>query len=149
MIEPKLFEFPIGWFIDCMLASGFSSQEIRRVSFIAPLEDRTCRMMRVGIRYRIDGAGQIYENSFLVGVEELVNSPVVNILALQYERLIDILGKELPKIRQIEKATKRLLGEPKLQSTTSYKNAADGGFVFYDYDIPIRRADLSYLITLA
>ena len=75
------------------------------------------RMMRVGIRYCIDGAGQIYENNFLVGVEELANSSAVNILALQYERLIDSLGKELPKIRQIEKATKRLLGEPKLQST--------------------------------
>ena len=117
MIEPKPFEFTVDWFIDCMSASGFSSEEIKRVSFIAPLEDPTCRMMRGGIRYYTDGICQIYQNNFLVEVDALVKSSVVNILNLHYERLIDILGKELPKIRQIEKATKRLLGEPKLQNT--------------------------------
>ena len=137
MIKPSYQEFNlnIGWFIDAMSVRGFTIDEMKCVSFVVPYHDPDTRLVRGGLRYLSDICRSLeYAYNFMIADEEMADSRV-DLVCLHYEHALDLLKKELPKIRQIEKSTKRLLGEPKL--TRNFENET------------LRNYDLSYLIQTA
>lgn len=89
---------------------GFSPEEMRRVTFLTPFEDRASHAIRGSIGYRIS-ADKEYVCNFTVDIDELLESPP-DFLIRHYQDSLYQLAKELPKIRQIEVATKRLIGGP-------------------------------------
>jgi hypothetical protein len=109
--EPQPFKLNVGWAVDLMSTMHFTPDEMKRVTFLSPFEDRAHRAMRGGIIYNTD-TGQAYEYKFLVGIHELMESSI-DILAWYYEQSLCRLEKDLRKIRQVETATKRLMGEAK------------------------------------
>lgn len=107
-LEP--FELNVGWAIGLMSSMGFKIEEMKRVSFITPFADRQFNVIRGGIYYHGD-TKLFYEYRFEIGIENIIDSSVP-ILTMYYQNCLSSLVKELPKIRQVEAATKRLLGEP-------------------------------------
>ena len=110
--SPAEFNLNIGWFINAMAARGFSMGEMKSISFVAPYPDPDACCLRGGIRYISDACRSLeYGYGFFIADEEMANGGV-DLIRLSYEHALDLLAKELPKIRQVEAATKRLLDEP-------------------------------------
>ena len=121
MTKPSYREFSlnVGWFIDAMSARGFTIDEMKCVSFVAPYHDPDTRFVRGGLRYLSDTCRSLeYAHDFEIPDEQMAYSRG-DLICLSYERMLDLLEKELPKIRQVEVATKRLLGEPKTEQWSS------------------------------
>ena len=119
LINPAEFNLNIGWFIDAMAARGFSMGEMKCVSFVMPYHDPDMCCFWASIRYLSDACRSLeYRYDFFITDKELANMGV-DLIRLSYEHALDLLAKELPKIRQVEAATKRLLGEPQNEQWSS------------------------------
>ena len=119
LINPAEFNLNIGGFIDAMAATGFSMGEMKCVSFVMPYHDPDMCCFWASIRYLSDACRSLeYRYDFFITDKELANTGV-DLIRLSYEHALDLLAKELPKIRQVEAATKRLLGEPQNEQWSS------------------------------
>ena len=95
--EPEPFRLNMGLFIDWMSSMGFSLEEIRRVTFLTPFEDRALHAICGGIRYRAS-TDKEYAYNFMIGIGELLESPP-DLLYSHYKGSLYCLVKELSKIR--------------------------------------------------
>lgn len=92
---------------------GFTQEEVRQLSLYAPIVDDAAMaiLCRVTYESKISNYRVTHETRVLVEEPGLRNS-VIDAQRNAYEKSLAYIRKRLPTIRQMEKAAKRLIGEP-------------------------------------